>query len=338
MPPGRWKKRTLISLLVVITLLVAGLTFTIGWRPIIGAKKRTLTDRKFEATPQRLARGKYLVDGVMACFGCHTDQDWSKPGAPPVAGKEGSGHVWAAQDLPWLIAPNITPDKETGIGSWSDDALARAIREGIGQDGRVLFPTMPYPSYRRMSDEDLASVIVYVRSVPAVRNQLPTTKIPFSLNFFLQNVPEPLTVAVPAPDQSTPAARGAYLVKMAACADCHTPQEKGQPMPGLEFAGGFLLKEPGGDVFADNITPAASGIGYYNDTSFVQVMRTGKVGARPLHASMPWYFYGRMSDDDLKSIFAFLQTLKPVKHQIDNTEPPTFCKLCKQKHGFGHTN
>lgn len=333
-----WKKFAGLTILIVVTLLVAGITFTIGWRPIIGAKKRALTDRKFEATPQRLARGKYLVDGVMGCFGCHTDQDWSKPGAPPVAGKEGSGHVRADQDMPWLVAPNLTPDKETGIGTWSDDALARAIREGIGNDGRALYPTMPYPSYRQMSDEDLASVIAYLRTVPPVRNQLPATKVPFPLNFFNQNVPEPLTAAVPAPNQSTAVDRGAYLVKMAACADCHTPQEKGQPVPGLEFAGGFLLKEPGGDVFADNITPAASGIGYYNDTSFVQVMRTGKVGARPLHASMPWYFYGKMSDDDLKSIFAFLQTLKPVKHQIDNTEPPTFCKLCKQKHGFGHTN
>ena len=65
-------------------------------------------------------------------------QDWSKPGAPPVAGKEGSGHVWSDQDMPWLIAPNITPDKETGAGNWSDDTLARAIREGIGHDGRAL--------------------------------------------------------------------------------------------------------------------------------------------------------------------------------------------------------
>jgi mono/diheme cytochrome c family protein len=338
MPRSSWKKFVGITILVIITALVLGITFTIGWRPFIGAKKRALTDRKFEATPQRLARGKYLVDGVMGCFGCHTDADWSKPGAPPVAGKEGSGHVWADQDMPWLIAPNITPDKETGAGNWSDDTLARAIREGIGQDGRALFPTMPYPSYRQMSDEDLASVIVYVRSVPAVRNQLPTTRMPFPLNFFIQNVPEPLIAAVPAPDQSTPVARGAYLVRMCACSSCHTPQEKGQPLPGMEFAGGFLLREPKGDVVSNNITPAASGIGYYNDTSFVQVMRTGKVGARPLHASMPWYFFGKMTDDDLKYIFAFLQTIKPVKHQIDNTEPPTYCRLCKQKHGFGHTN
>ncbi len=334
----RWKTFAGLTILVIITLVVGGITFTIGWRPFIGAKKRVLTDRKFEATPQRLARGKYLADGVMGCFGCHTDQDWSKPGAPPVAGREGSGHVRSDQDMPWLIAPNITPDKETGAGNWSDDTLARAIREGIGHDGRALFSVMPYANYRQMSDEDLASVIVYVRSVPAVRNQLPTTKIPFPLNFFIQNVPEPVTAAVPAPDQSTPAARGSYLVRMAACANCHTPQEKGEPLPGMDFAGGFLLKEPKGDVVSNNITPAASGIGYYNDTSFVQAMHTGKVGARPLHASMPWYFFGKMSDYDLKSIFAFLQTLKPVKHQIDNTEPPTYCKLCKQKHGFGHTN
>lgn len=334
----RWKKFTLITLVAIVLIVALGITFTIGWRPIIGAKKRALTDRRFEATPPRLARGKYLVDGVMGCFGCHTDADWSKPAAPPVAGREGSGHSWADQELPWLIAPNITPDKETGIGAWSDDALARAIREGIGKDGRALFPVMPYPSYRQMSDEDLASVIAYVRSVPAVRNQLPTTKMPFPLNFLIQNMPEPVTATVAPPDQSTPVARGAYLVRMAACADCHTPQENGQPMPGMDFAGGFIVYEPKGPVASDNITPAASGIGYYNEATFVQAMRTGKVGARPLHASMPWWVYGTMTDDDLKSIFAYLQTLKPVKHQLDNTEPPTYCRLCKQKHGFGATN
>ena len=326
-----------IAVLVLIVLLCLGITFTIGWRPIIGARKRALTDRKFEATPARLERGRYLVDGVTGCFGCHTDQDWSKPGAPPVAGREGSGHVWADQDLPWLVAPNITSDKETGAGNWSDDTLARAIREGIGHDGRTLFSAMPYPHYREMSDEDLASVIVYLRSVPPVRNQLPATKIPFPLNYLMNNVPQPVTTQA-APDLSTPEKRGAYLVSMAACADCHTPQEKGQPLPGMEFAGGFLLHEPKGDVVSNNITPAASGIGYYNEATFIQALRQGKVGARPLRASMPWYFFGKMTDDDLKSIYAYLKTVKPVKHQIDNFEPPTFCRLCKQKHGFGATN
>ena len=333
-----WKKFVLNTLLIIIVVLSLGITFTIGWRPFIGAKKRALTDRKFEATPQRLARGKYLVDGVLGCFGCHSDPDWSKQGAPPIAGREGAGHVWSDQDMPWLVAPNITPDKETGAGNWSDDALARAIREGVSHDGRALFPIMPYPDYREMTDEDLASVIVYIRSLPPVRNQLPTTKMPFPLNFLMQNMPQPLNSPVQPPDQSTPVARGAYLVKMAACADCHTPQEKGQPMPGMEFAGGFLLHEPKGDVVSANITPAASGIGYYNEATFIKVMRTGKVGARPLHYSMPFYFYGKMTDQDLGAVFEFLKTLKPVKHQLDNFEPPTYCRLCKQRHGFGATN
>src|SRR5947209_3739230 len=161
----RWQKFAIITP-AVIALVTLGITFTIGWRPIIGAKKRALTDRKFETTSQRLARGKYLVNGVLGCFGCHTDPDWSKPGAPPIAGREGSGHVWSDQMLPWLIAPNITSDRETGVGAWSDDTLARAIREGIGHDGRALFPSMPYPNYRWMPDEDLASVIVYLRTTP----------------------------------------------------------------------------------------------------------------------------------------------------------------------------
>jgi mono/diheme cytochrome c family protein len=332
------KKVALLSLLIIITLLVVGITFTIGWRPLIGAKKRALTDRKFEATPARLTRGKYLVDGVTRCFGCHSDPDWSQPGAPPIAGREGAGHVWSDQDQPWLVAPNITPDQETGAGNWSDDTLARAIREGIGHDGRALFPVMPYQSYREMSDEDLASIVVYLRTVPAVKNQLPTTRLPFPLNFLMQNMPQPITAAVAAPDQTNQIALGEYLVKMAACADCHTPQEKGQPMPGMQFAGGFLLHEPKGDLVSANITPAVSGIGYYNEGTFIQALRTGKVGARPLRPSMPWYYYARMGGEDLKAMYAYLKTVKPVRHQLDNIEPPTYCRLCKQRHGFGSTN
>src|SRR5207244_132976 len=171
------------------------------------------------------ARGKDLVDGVMGCFGCHTDADWSKPGAPPVAGHEGSGHVWSDQDMPWLIASNITPDKETGAGNWSDDALARAIREGIGHDGRALFPLMPFEHYRHLPDEDLASIIVYLRALQPVRNPLPKTEIIFPVKYLIRGVPEPLNAPVPPPDLSTPAKRGEHFADIGGCTDCHTPQD-----------------------------------------------------------------------------------------------------------------
>ena len=327
-----------ILLLILILLITLGITFTIGWRPFIGPQSRAVTDRHFESTPVRLARGKYLVEGVNGCVACHSPADLSKPGAPYIEGKEGSGQVWPDKQLTWLVAPNITSDKETGAGNWSDDVLARAIREGIGHDGRALFPVMPYTNFKSMSEEDLASVIVYMRTLPAVQSQLPQTRIPFPLNLLIKSLPEPITTAVGSPDLSTAVSRGAYLVKMGSCTDCHTPQERGQPLPGLEFAGGFVLDLPTGAVATSNITPDASGISYYDDNLFLHVMREGKAGARQLNDAMPWWYYGKMSDDDLKSIFAYLKTLKPVNHRVENVEPPTECKRCRQKHGLGDKN
>jgi mono/diheme cytochrome c family protein len=336
--PRRWGKVLVWVMILVLIAFAVGMTVTVGWRPVIGPRTRALNERHFEVNTARLEHGKYLVDSVMGCLGCHTEIDFGKPGSPPVAARLGAGARWADAMQPWVVAPNITPDKETGAGNWSDDMLARAIREGIGHDGRALFPIMPYQSYRAMSDEDLASVIVYVRSLPAVRNQLPPTQIPFPLNFLIKRFPQPLTDPVAAPDQSAPLARGAYLVKMAICADCHTPLEKGEPIAGLDFAGGFVFALPTGVVASANITPDASGISYYDESLFVHAMREGKVGARTLNAAMPWWFYSKMTVDDLKATFAYLRTLKPIKHRVDNAVPPTWCKLCRRKHGLGESN
>jgi mono/diheme cytochrome c family protein len=189
-----------------------------------------------------------------------------------------------------------------------------------------------------MTDEDLAAIIVYLRSVPPVRNQLPQTKIPFPLSRLIQNAPQPVTEAVTAQDGADAVKRGAYLVRMGGCFDCHTPLEKGQPMPGLEFAGGFTLKHPGGEVAAANITPHATGISYYDENLFLDMIRTGHVRARTLNPIMPWVVYRGMTDEDLKALFAYLRTLNPVNHAVDNTEQPTACKLCKQQHGLGERN
>jgi len=332
-------KKIGIALLVLVVLVAAAVVFMIGVRPFIGPRMRPLTNRTFESTPAHLARGKYLFTASAGCIDCHSQHDDTKANWPVIPGTEGSGEIFPLKGLPGnVVAPNITPDPDTGIGKWTDDEIARAIREGVDKDGRPLFNLMPYEHYRMMSDEDLASVIVYVRALPAVRHQLPVTQLIFPVKYLIRSVPEPVTSPVPAPDSSTPVTRGTYLVNIAGCSDCHTPQVKGQPVAGMNFAGGFLFAGPWGSVASANITPDASGISYYDEKLFTDVMRTGMVHARKLSAIMPTAIYGGMTDQDLSDMFAYLKTIPPVAHRVDNTEPPTLCKKCGMSHGLGDKN
>jgi len=333
-------KIALVVLLCLVLVLAVGITATIGWRPFIGPRSRPLTSHVFERTPERLARGKYLVEGVTPCMVCHSPHDWTKHDAPIISGMEGAGQDMSIiAGLPGrVVAPNLTPDPETGAGNWSDDALARAISEGIGRDGRTLFPMMPYQNFHDLQEEDLASIVVYLRSLPAVRNTLPATEIIFPVKYLIRSAPEPITSPVAAPDLSDQVKRGAYLVKMAVCADCHTPQSQGQPVAGMEFGGGEIFEGPWGKVATANLTSDSSGIPYYDEALFVQTMRTGSVKSRTLNQIMPWHFFRNMTDDDLKAVFTNLKTLKPVKHRVDNEEPPTLCKIDKTMHGGGDKN
>ncbi len=299
-------------------------------------KARPLSNRSFERTPERLTRGRYLVNGIGECFGCHGPYESNAPGWPPVRGKEGSG-LSGFISSPGVVAANLTPDRETGIGTWTDDMLARAIREGVGHDGRLLHPTvMPYEFYRSMSDEDLASVIVYLRSIPPIRNALPASRASHSI---VAPYAIPIYAPVPTPDLSTPVKRGTYLVQLGACQWCHTLRDANRkPLPGLEFAGGDLIMEPDYQVTSANLTPDPSGISYYDEAVFLNLMRTGKVSTREIRPIMPWWFFGQMDDDDLRAIFAYLRTIKPVQHRVDNSEPVAYCRICKLKHHGGALN
>jgi mono/diheme cytochrome c family protein len=336
----RFIKISLVLVLCLVVLAAVGITATIGWRPIIGPRVRPLTSRVFERTPQRWARGKYIVENEAACVACHSPQDWTKHDSPITPGMEGAGQDFSIlKGLPGhVVAPNLTPDSETGSGTWSDDALARAIREGIGHDGRTLFPLMPYEGYRHMPDEDLASVIVYLRSLPPVRNPLPKTEIIFPVKYLIRSVPQPITDPVAAPDLSDPVKRGDFLVTIGGCRDCHTPMDKGEPLPNMELSGGQILEGPWGKVASANLTPDPSGIPYYDETLFVQTIRTGYVKARSLNLIMPWRHYGGMTDEDLKAIFAYLKTVKPIRHFVDNAEAPSMCVVCNVAHGGGDKN
>jgi mono/diheme cytochrome c family protein len=295
---------------------------------------------KVSKPPERLARGKYLAENVSGCIFCHTPRDWTALGSGVMKPNLGSGQQMPFVGLPGrVVAPNITPDPETGAGTWTDDQLARAIREGVGHDGRALFPLMPYEKLHSMSDEDLASVIVYLRALPPVRNPLPQSEIIFPVKYLIRNAPQPLTAQVLPPDLSTLEKRGAYMTTMAGCADCHTPQDAhGAPLSGMDWAGGFILEGPFGRVAGANLTPDPSGIPYYDAKMFVDTIRTGSVRARKLNPIMPTEVYRGMTDEDLTSIFAYLRTVKPIRHRVDNTESSALCKICKVVHGGGNTN
>jgi hypothetical protein len=109
-------------------------------------------------------------------------------------------------------------------------------------------------------------------------------------------------------------------------------------MKELEFGGGTPINVAGRIVASANITPDPSGISYYDERMFVQAIRTGKVGARRLSSVMPWWFFRRMTDQDLKAIFAYLRIVNPVHHRVDNTEPVSYCKICGLRHGAGALN
>lgn len=329
-----------MALATIVLMLVVGISATIGWRPFLGPKARPLTDRTFASTPERVARGMYLTEHVLDCFACHSERDWTQHDAPLVPRSKGGGSApFALQDLPGTVNPsNISPDNETGAGTWTDDQLARAIREGIGHDGRALFSFMPYSNFRYLSDEDLASAIVYLRSIPPVHRIIPKTELIFPVKYLDRMTPEPLTQPVSEPDLSTPVKRGDYLVRVAGCRDCHTPQKNGQPIAGLDLGGGFVLRGPWGAVASGNITPDPSGIPYYEEQLFLDVMHTGYVKARKLSQIMPWWDFRHLTDEDLKAMFAYLRTVPPVKHRVDNVAPPTLCRICGFKHGMGDQN
>ena len=214
-----------------------------------------------------------------------------------VPGMELAGQVIPVPGLPGqVVASNLTPDPETGAARWSDEEMARAIREGIGHDGRTIFPMMPYALYRKLSDQDLASVIVYLRSVPAVRNPVPQTEIKFPVNYLIRSAPELVTTPVHGPTpQSDPVERGKYLVTLGC--GCHIPTDRGVRIPGMEYAGGELFPGPWGEAAAANLTPDSSGISYYDEALFLQVMRTGYVKARKLSSIMPFGEFKELTDE-----------------------------------------
>jgi mono/diheme cytochrome c family protein len=305
-----------------------------------------------------IARGRYLAHAVCECFECHSpmqDNDL----VLPVESKLGAGDILNRKTR--LVAPNITPDPETGAGRWTDDQLIRAIRQGVSHDGRRLSVVMPYPTLSILTDEDVRAIVAYLRSLPPVRNSLPKW-IPIRV---AEPPAEPPRAPATPSELATRKGRGAYLAHIARCGHCHSPR----PATGsehlrrfdMEFGGGrrFETKryfdeldddpvrppaeaarlDPASFVTSPNITQDPSGIPYFDEAIFIRTIRTGRVaGIRPLSRAMLWFEFRKLTDDDLGAIFEFLRSVPPVRHRVNNADPPTYCPRCGRRHGLGELN
>ena len=317
-------KRTLLVLLFAVDVVVAGgLGYLVLRKPAMAPPSAI----KVEMTEARVARGKFLFERVCDCDGCHSEHDFSRFGLPVVASGRGKGLAFPPEfGLPGTVtAPNITPDSETGIGSWTDGEKIRAIREGVDRNGRALFPFMPYPYYRHMSDEDVYSLIAFLNTLPAIRNPMARTRLDFPVNLMIKGEPRPVG-SVPEPDRRDKLKYGEYLVTIAGCAECHTPMEKGTLVESKRFAGGQTFRLAGASVVSANITPDPdTGIGKWSEQQFLDkffqyriYVEKGSPNVGPEGFTlMPWLKFSQLPSEDLSAIFAYLRSQQAVYNSVE---------------------
>jgi hypothetical protein len=315
----RFFKRVLIAIPI---LLLCAFLYLLIRRPSSAPPSKI----KVAMTPERIERGEYLFTTLLDCDGCHSERDFSRLGGPVVPAGRGKGDLLRLEGLPGQVsAPNITPDKETGIGTWTDGEKIRAIREGISKDGHMLFPMMPYPGYRFLSEADVQALVAYMNTLPAIRNYVPRSNITFFVGMMVKGVPAPLTKPVPPVDPDGGEIYGEYLVSIAGCEECHTPQKRGQADAAMSFAGGRLFATPWGRVISSNISADKdTGIGKWDFIRFrdrMHGMRQYKEAGLPKvgperFTLMPWLAYQNLTDHDLEAIFLYVKSRRAITNFV----------------------
>jgi mono/diheme cytochrome c family protein len=270
------------------------------------------------AADDSIARGEYLTR-IGGCFSCHTDA--ANGGAPLAGGRA------LATPFGTFYSPNITRDRETGIGDWTDAQFRRALRDGVRPDGANYFPVFPYPSFTNITDDDLAAMRAYLLSRPPVRrpNRPHDVAFPFSwralqsgwkLLFF---TPGPFEPAHGVGNQ-----RGAYLVTaLAHCGECHTPRNRLGAMSRSRFLAG-TPDGPDGQL-VPNITPdRKTGIGDWTKDDLVELLATGttpeqsKVKGAMREALQDGLKY--LTDADREAIANYLLALPPIANSVRRSQ------------------
>ncbi len=323
-------KKRLLKLVVgligiVVLLAAAGLTYVKLALPNVGpAPQLTL-----KPTAAQIEHGRYLANHVAACIDCHSTRDFTKLSGPMVTGTEGKGGEAFVREMGFpgnFYAANITP---ASLGGWTDGEIFRAITTGVNRDGRALFPVMPYQSYAKMDPNDIYDIIAYLRSLKPIENTIPAAEPDFPMNFIINTIPTKAEHGK-RPSPADTVAYGKYLTAFASCTDCHTPaDEKGQFLPGMDFAGGREFPLPTGTVRSANLTPHATGLLTMTKEAFVARFRayahegyvSPGVAQNEFNTIMPWAMYGGMTEQDLGAIYTYLKTLKPVNNAVTHFTP-----------------
>jgi len=319
--------RVLLVLVAVIFVGVAGLLIYLKTAlPNVGPAP----ELKVELTEARIQRGEYLANAVAACMDCHSGRDWSKFAGPLLPGTLGAGGEVFNQEFGFpgvFYSKNITP---YGLSNWTDGEVLRAITSGVSKNGEALFPVMPHASYGKLDKEDIYSIIAYLRTLKPIKKDIPASQPDFPMNFIINTIPKTATFA-PIPDKKDQVQYGEYLFTAAACKECHTKQDKGVPLEGMELAGGFEFKMPGGGVLrSSNITPhMETGIGEWSQQAFVNRFKSytdsnyipAVVAKGKYNTVMPWMMYGKMSEEDLAAIYTYLATVKPIDNKVTKFTP-----------------
>lgn len=281
--------------LVVVLVVVALIFGQVSFKRMVA--NRPLYQITADTSPEGLERGKYLAEAVMSCDkACHSPEDTPFIGMAEEINEGPISGVFAV--------PNITSDNETGIGAWTDAEIARAIREGIDKDG-VSLVIMPSSNFHSMSDQDIASLVGYLRSLDPVRSEIPPlklnaiAKVMLAMGIFgTSPVGEPITQAQQAPPTGS-VDYGGYLVSLGVCRDCHGKDLNGN-------TGG-----PAG--FSPNLTPGGE-LAAWSEADFLTAMQSGVTpSGKVLSEEMPWKAYGKMTDEDLKAIWLYLQSLPALE-------------------------
>jgi mono/diheme cytochrome c family protein len=309
-------------LLALLVVAIAGLLSYVKLAlPNVGEAE----DLKIDYTPERIERGRYLANTVTVCMDCHSKRDYSKFSGPLVDGTFGMGgdRFDQALGMPGVFfARNITPE---GISRYTDGELFRVITTGVTKEGRAMFPLMPYPYYSRMDPEDIYSIIAYVRSIPAIKNEVPESVADFPMNFILNTIPQKANPQK-RPEKSDVLAYGAYMTNASGCVECHTQVDKGQIIPEVSYGGGREFMFPDGSILrSSNISPdTETGIGKWTEEGFIQRFTAyadstyvpADIAPGEYNSIMPWTMYGKMEREDLAAIYQYLKTVKPVVQQV----------------------